>query len=194
MSHTNYYEQMTYDFKSILSEMCKCNPVSRGKDQAGPCCGSGWVSAHGIGISRVLGRLRPGWGTAGDPGSGWGSRAELSCSVWDLGLWLVVPRDAGQGCPVPPGPWESSPVQRAGLEWHCWGCSPVRSSPLARSTVEVTPSCADLCRGSAVSGHAQNQCWKRPTGSSRPTVWHWFSLTWIWLLLTKWKFLSKLTF
>lgn len=36
MSHTNYHEQMTYDFKSIISEMCKFNPVLSEKDQAGP--------------------------------------------------------------------------------------------------------------------------------------------------------------
>lgn len=163
---------------------------------------SGWVSVHGIRVSRVPGQaeawLRQSWRPAQlqlSSGNGWGSRAELKCNLWVLGLWVVVLREAGQGCPVHPGPWENSTVLRAGLEWHCWGMLFSEELPHCPGALwKSLPAGLTLCRGSGVSGHAQNQCWKRPTGSSRPTGWHWFSLTRIWLLLTKWNFLTKLTF
>lgn len=202
MSPTNYREQMTCDFKSILSEMCKFNPVWSEKDQAGPCWGGWWgqagLSVHGIGISRAPG---PGWDRAGDKLSSSLAQGWLRVQGWAelqprvLELWVVVPGGAGQGCPEHPGLWENSPVQRAGLEWLCWGVLSSEALPQCPGALwKWLPAVLTLCTGSAVSDHGQNQSWKRPTRSSSPALWRWFRLTRIWLWLTRWHLLTKLTF
>lgn len=84
--------------------------------------------------------------------------------------------------------------QKAGLEWHCQGVLSSEALPQCPGALwKSLPAVLTLCRGSALSDRAQNQAWKRPTRWSSPTVWHCFSLTRIWLLLTRWNFLSKLT-
>lgn len=100
-------------------------------DQQGPWAGRGLAGAE-LETNSAPASLRQ-WLRV----QGWSEMQPLS--PW---VWVVVPGETGQGCPLHPGPWEDSPVQRAGLEWHCQGFSPVRHFPASRSTVEVTPSCA----------------------------------------------------
>lgn len=150
MSPTNYREQMTCDFKSILSEMCKFNPVWSEKDQAGPCWGGWWgqaeLSVHGIGISRAPG---PGWDRAGD---------KLSSS-----LAQAVAESPGLSWTAASGPWAVGGGPRGGWAGLSWAPRTLReqpstesrtgmallggslqwgTSPVSRSTLEVTPSCA----------------------------------------------------
>lgn len=152
MSHTNYREQMTYGCKSIISEMCEFNPAWSEKDQAGPC----WEAA-----------VRSGWGLSpwpwdqqlpGQAGTELDTntapaelRQCLRLQGWDemqprvLGLWVVVPRGAGQGCAVlctQDPERTNSPGQRAGVQCITEGLSS-QALPHCPGDLGVAPSSAN---------------------------------------------------
>lgn len=178
--------------------MCEFNPVWSEKDQAGPCWG-GCCEVRLGSQSMALGSAGP-WAGRSQAGTeletntapaelrqwlrlqGW---AEMQPRV--LGLWVVVPRGAGQGCAGHPGPWENKqPRAESRTAVHCWGALQWGSSPSSRRfgggsqlcQPSAHPLCVRSCRISA--GRAQDhpvQLW------AIASVWHR-----VWLLLAKWNF------
>lgn len=184
--------------------MCEFNPVWSEKDQAGPCWG-GCCEVRLGSQSMALGSAGP-WAGRGQAGTeletntapaelrqwlrlqGW---AEMQPRV--LGLWVVVPRGAGQGCAGHPGPWENKqPRAESRTAVHCWGALQWGSSPSSRRF----GGGSQLCQPSAeplVCQVLQNQCWKS-TRSSSATVGNCFSLTQSLTSACQMELLSKLTF
>lgn len=173
--------------------MCKFNPVLSEKDQAGPWWG-GWCEVRpgcqsmGLGSAGFLGRQRPGWDRAGDkhrsslaqagaegPGLSWNATSgSLGCGWWS---------QERLGRAVKAHQCTQDPERTAQYREQDWngtssGFSPVMHFHVVQEQLwKSFPAVLTLFRGSGVSGHAQNQCWKRPRRSSSSTVQHCFSLT-----------------